>query len=75
MPQKPTDPAAESEDRIQLAIQAFKNGQFKSIRAAAAAYDVPYRTLTYRIKGRKARLNISANGQKLTVLEEASLKK
>jgi hypothetical protein len=68
-------PTAESEDRIQLAIQAFKNGQFKSIRAAAAAYDVPYRTLTYRIKGRKAHLNIPANGQKLTVLKEDSLKK
>ncbi|KAG2000791.1 hypothetical protein GB937_010830 [Aspergillus fischeri] len=64
MPQGSTDPAAESEDRIQLAIQAFKNSQFKSIRAAAAAYDVPY-----------PRLNIPANSQKLTVLEEASLKK
>lgn len=32
------------EGRIELAIQAFKNGQFKSIRAAAIAYDVPEKT-------------------------------
>jgi hypothetical protein len=51
MPQKTADPVIKSEDRIQLALKAFKNGQFKSIHAAAAAYDVPYRTLTYRING------------------------
>jgi hypothetical protein len=75
MPQKSLDPAAKLEGRIQLVIQAFKNGQFKSIRSAAAAYDVPHRMLTYRINGRNARLNIPVNGQKLKDLEEASLKK
>jgi hypothetical protein len=47
MPQNIADSILKSEDRIQLALQAFKNGQFKSIRAAAIAYDIPYRTLTY----------------------------
>jgi hypothetical protein len=75
MPQKTADPVIKSEDRIQLALKAFKNGQFKSIRAAAAAYDVPYRTLTYRINGRKSRTDVPANCQKLSNLEEASLKK
>jgi hypothetical protein len=51
MPQKVADSVIKSESRIQLALQAFKNGQFKSIRAAATAYDVSYRTLTYRING------------------------
>ncbi|KAF7139767.1 hypothetical protein CNMCM5793_008095 [Aspergillus hiratsukae] len=75
MPRKTADPVIKSEDRIQLALKAFKNGQFKSIRAAAAAYDVPYRTLTYRINGRKSRTDVPANCQKLSNLEEASLKK
>jgi hypothetical protein len=75
MPQKVADSILKSEDRIQLALQAFKNGQFKSIRAAAIAYDIPYRTLTYRINGRKSRADIPANCQKLSNLEEASLKK
>jgi hypothetical protein len=75
MPQKTADPVIKSEDRIQLTLKAFKNGQFKSIRAAAAAYDVPYRTLTYRINGRKSWTDVPANCQKLSNLEEASLKK
>jgi hypothetical protein len=75
MPQKVADSVIKSESRIQLTLQAFKNGQFKSIRAAATAYDVSYRTLTYRINGRKSRADISVNCQKLSDLEETSLKK
>ena len=33
------------EDRIQLALNAFKTGQFKTIKAAALAFDVPKSTL------------------------------
>jgi hypothetical protein len=33
--------APTSEDRVILAVEAYKNSQFRSIRAAAAAYDVP----------------------------------
>jgi hypothetical protein len=62
-------------DRVSLAVKAYKNGHFKSIRAAAAAYDIPRPTLTYRISCRKARVDIQANCQKLTNLEETSLKK
>jgi hypothetical protein len=47
MPQKVADSILKSEDRIQLALQAFKNGQFKSIHAAVIVYDIPYCTLTY----------------------------
>jgi hypothetical protein len=36
-----------SEDRISLAVKAYQNSQFKSIQAAAAAYDVPQSTLTH----------------------------
>jgi hypothetical protein len=75
MASKQADLTNKLEDRISLAIKAFKNGQFKSIRAAAAAYDVPRSTLTHRISGRKARANIPANCLKLSRLEESSLKK
>jgi hypothetical protein len=68
------DPAPTLEDRIILAVEAYKNSQFKSIRAAAAAYDVPCSTLTHRISGRKPRVDVPANCQKLKDLEEASLK-
>ena len=33
------------EDRIQLVLKAFKTGQFKTIKAAALAFDVPKSTL------------------------------
>jgi hypothetical protein len=72
---KQTDSTVKLEDRILLAVKAYQNGQFRSIRAAAAAYDVPHSTLAHRIKGRKARTDIPANCQKLSSLEEASLKK
>lgn len=63
------------EDRISLTVKAYQNSQFKSIQAAAAAYDVPQSTLTHQISRRKARVNIPANCQKLSSLEEGSLKK
>jgi hypothetical protein len=47
MPPKSTDSTIKSEDHIQLAIKGYEDGQFKSIRAAAAEFDVPYRTLAY----------------------------
>jgi acyl-CoA thioesterase len=72
---KQTDSTVKLEDRILLAVKAYQNGQFRSIRAAAAAYDVPHSTLAHQIKGRKVRTNIPANCQKLSSLEEASLKK
>jgi hypothetical protein len=75
MASKQEESALVLEDRVSLAVKAYKNGQFKSIRAAAAAYDIPRSTLTYRISGRKARVDIQPNCQKLTNLEEASLKK
>jgi hypothetical protein len=75
MASKQEESALVLEDRVSLAVKAYKNGQFESIRAAAAAYDIPRSTLTYRISGRKARVDIQPNCQKLTNLEEASLKK
>jgi hypothetical protein len=41
MASKQPDSIIKLEDRISLAVKAYQNGQFKSIRAAAVAYDVP----------------------------------
>lgn len=49
------------EGRISLAIDAFKHGQFKSIRAAAGAFDISHATLGKRLKGRTAREDTTAN--------------
>jgi hypothetical protein len=75
MASKPADLTVKLEDRLSLAVKAYKNSHVKSVRAAAAAYDVPYSTLAHRINGRKARSEIPVNCQKLSNLEEASLKK
>jgi hypothetical protein len=40
----------QKEGRISLALQAFLQGQFKSLRAAALAYDVPRVTLARRYR-------------------------
>lgn len=64
----------EKEGRISLAIDAFKRGQFKSIRAAAGAFDVSHATLGKRLKGRTARADTPANGRKLGLLDENILK-
>jgi acyl-CoA thioesterase len=75
MASKQSDSIVKSEDHISLAVKAYQHGQFKSIQAAAAAYDVPQSTLTHQISGRKAWADIPANCQKLSSLEEGSLKK
>jgi hypothetical protein len=75
MASKQEESALILEDRVSLTVKAYKNSQFKSIQAAAAAYNIPRSTLTYQISGRKAQVDIQPNCQKLTNLEEASLKK
>ena len=39
------------EERVQLALKAFKDGQFKTKKAASLAFDVPETTLRRRIQG------------------------
>ena len=63
------------EGRILFAIQAYKNGDFKSIRATALAFDVNRFTLTRRLAGIPQRATLRANHSKLTQLEEDSLVK
>jgi hypothetical protein len=60
----------DSEDRIQLAIDSIKQGQFPSVRSAADGSDVSARTTSYRINGRPARRDCTPNCRKLTDTEE-----
>ena len=61
------------EGRIQLALTAYKNKQFRSYRKAAAAYNVNYRTLTKRAKGVTFRPETRPNCHNLTKTEEQTI--
>jgi hypothetical protein len=61
------------EGRITLALQAYKDSYFTSLRAAANAYDIPPSTLRSRVKGVSARYTIQPVNTKLSVTEETAL--
>ena len=61
------------EGRLELAIQAYQNNQFQSIRAAALAYDVPRNTLQRRLAGIQPRLNSIPKNRLLSPTEEQEL--
>ena len=65
----------EQEGRVLLAIQAFKNGEIRSISRAARTFAVPRTTLRRRIDGIQQRAISRANSSKLTEIEEESLQK
>jgi hypothetical protein len=65
-----TQKSIEQEGRVQLAIQAMKNGRFTPIAAAARSFDVPRTTLSDRMKGVTNQHEKWANGHKFTKVEE-----
>ncbi|KKA19744.1 hypothetical protein T310_6275, partial [Rasamsonia emersonii CBS 393.64] len=73
MPRKTADSAVHQEGRILLAIKAFNDGQFKSIRAAAQAYNVPHPTLYHRLRGRTARVDATPNSKSSLPLKNLCL--
>jgi hypothetical protein len=73
MSQPPNALFLESEGRLQLALEAYKSGQFQSHRAAAKAFDVKRRTLSHRAQGRPFRAEATPNGRKLTANEEQTI--
>ena len=62
-----------NESDVILALQALKNDQNLSLRAAAKIYNVSHRTLARRRDGKSARHDIPANSRKLTDLEERAI--
>lgn len=73
MPPRKSSQLAQNEGRIALAIQAYQKGQFRSLKAATDAYDVPYATTHNRLHGRVARHDLRSANLKLTQNEESSL--
>ena len=61
------------ESRIQLALDAYKKGQFKSLQSVSLAFDVPRTTLRRRIGGIASQAEKNANCQKLSNTEESTL--
>ena len=59
--------------RYLLVLNAYRNGQFRTINAAVTAYDVNHRTLMARSKGQLSRVTCPPNGRKLTTTEEKIL--
>ena len=73
MPQQQHALIFEHEGRIQLALQAIQAGQFKSHRAAAAAFNVKRQTLDQRAAGTPFRAETLPNSLKLTLTEEQTI--
>jgi len=73
MPPLTTTQSNQKEGRIALALHAFKEGYFTSVRGAAKAYDVPFATLQYRVHKHPARRDSRPINCKLTEIEESTL--
>jgi hypothetical protein len=71
-PQPPIQ-MAQKEARLLRAMQEYQAGHISSIRAAAQTYNIPFRTLSYRLRGRASRHETRANGHKLSSTEEQAL--
>ncbi|RJE26016.1 hypothetical protein PHISCL_01618 [Aspergillus sclerotialis] len=63
------------ENRIQMAISAYKSKKVKSKSRAAAIFGVPKSTFIDRLNGIQPRSEARASGHKLTTIEEESLVK
>ena len=61
------------EGRLDLAYQAYKQGDFQTHTAAAKAYDVPPKKLKRRLAGIQPRLGSIAKNRLLTLTEEETL--
>jgi hypothetical protein len=51
----------EHEERLELALQAYKAGQFRSYRAAAVAFNIKFGALYRRARGTPFRLETPPN--------------
>ena len=60
------------EERVQLALSAFKNGQYKTKKAASLAFDVPETTLRRRLQGTTSRMQTTSNCRKLSNMSRGS---
>ena len=73
MPARKSQKRAESDNRIEKALEELSSGQFRSIRAAARANDVSHVTLLRRMDGGKSTAESREPQQILTIPEENAL--
>jgi hypothetical protein len=73
MPQQQNAISTQQEGRLTLAVQAYRTGQFKSIRRAAAAFNVRHQQVSRRLQGMTFRPITQPNCQKLTKSEEQTI--
>jgi DDE superfamily endonuclease/Tc5 transposase DNA-binding domain/helix-turn-helix, Psq domain len=67
--------AMETEARINQAVEAYNNGDFKSILATAQHFEVNRNTLTRRVSGHPSRVQARQSQQLLSPVEESVLVK
>ncbi|KAF1365028.1 hypothetical protein EJ07DRAFT_172034 [Lizonia empirigonia] len=72
-PQQRKAKLLQQEGRIDLALQAYESGQFKSVHLAALAYNVPHQRLSDRQNKITFRLSATPNGRKLSATEEQTI--
>ena len=63
------------EEQMRLAVEAFNKGQFQLKSACAHTFDVPSRTLLHHLNDMTSHKESTANGQKLSDIEEETLSK
>ena len=61
------------EKQIELAISAYKKGQFKTLKSVSLAFEIPWTTLQQQIGGITLQAEKNANCQKLSNTEESTL--
>jgi hypothetical protein len=73
MSQQQNAQVSNQEGRIELALSAYNNHQFRSLWRASQAFSVPYSTLTRRYNRIPFRPNTRPNSHKLTATEEQTI--
>lgn len=70
---KQPDQSLTTQERVQLAVDGYQKGQFKSIRQAARLYNVSDTTVAGRLRGRLPPSTAQMANRKLTPAQERSL--
>jgi hypothetical protein len=73
MSQQPNAILIDQEGRIELALEAYTSGQFRSLRRAAAVFNVKHQRLSDRLHGITPRAQTRPGIQKLTATEEQTI--
>src|SRR3954453_9476462 len=73
MPRKRSQKYAELEIRIAQALESIRNGESTTVYATSKTFDVPYSTLSRRVKGHSNHTQGHISSQILSQAEEEAL--